>query len=501
MATPTDLILADEVAKYRNDPVGFVRFAFEWGAGSLVGFDGPDTWQEDLLTEIGNQCWLNAFDGRNAVDPIRQAVASGHGIGKSCLTAWLILWIMSTRPDAKGCVTANTGDQLRTKTMAELAKWHRLCITGHWFEMHTMSISHRTMGDTWRCDALTSREENSEAFAGQHNVNSTSFYIFDEASAIPEKIWEVAEGGLTDGEPMIFCFGNPTRNSGRFFNTFGKLKHRWSNHRVDSRTAKMTNKTLIQQWVDDHGVDSDFVRVRVRGLFPRASDLQFIPSDVVAAAMQRGPGVYLGTDPLIMGVDIARGGEDNCRIVFRRGKDAKSEKSYMISGEKSRDSMRVVSLLLMLIDRHAPDVVFLDETGIGGPILDRLVQLGYHVIGVHFGGVADDDKLYNNKTSEMGYRCRTWLMQGGAIPDDPELEEELTTREFWHDDKDRLCLERKKDLKKRLGISPDWADALYLTFAHDVPPRTLERGQLDHIPGMRHKPRVYDPLAQEEATG
>ena len=501
MLSELDLDLADYISQFRNDPLGFVLAAFEWGVGTLEGFEGPDSWQVDVLTEIGNRAWLNAFDGYNPTDPVRLSVASGHGVGKSALTAWLTLWILSTRPDAKGSITANTGDQLRTKTMGELAKWHRLCITRHWFEMSAMSIHHRTRGDTWRADALTSREENSEAFAGQHNSSSTSFYIFDEASAIPEKIWEVAEGGLTDGEPFLFCFGNPTRNSGSFFNTFGKLKHRWATYRVDSRTAKMTNKRLIKQWEADHGDDSDFFRVRVRGMFPRASDMQFMPSDVVHDAMKRGPGRYLGTDPLICGVDIARGGDDNCRIVFRRGKDCKSEKSYMISGEKSRDSTRVISLLLMLFERHKPDVTFLDETGIGGPILDRLCQLGYHVIGVHFGGKADQDKLFKNRTAEMGYRCRRWLMDGGAIPDDPDLETELTTREFWHDDKDRLVLERKPDLKKRLGISPDWADALYLTFAHVVPDRSVPRGTLDHIPGQRGKSREYDPLAAMDDTG
>ena len=504
---PIDLMLADEVAKYYADPLGFVMWAFDWGYLELEGFDGPDTWQVDLLIQIGEWVKVNNFDGVTPCEPLRNAVASGHGIGKSAFVAWLILWIMCTRPYAKGIVTANTGDQLRTKTWGELAKWKQRCIVGTWFELNSgkgsLSMYHKSYPEVWRVDAQTCREENSEAFAGLHAANSTPFYIFDEASAVPDKIWEVAQGGLTDGEPMFFCFGNPTRNTGEFKKCFA-ASSRWNTKQIDSRTAKMTNKRELEEWRKDWGEDSDFFRVRVLGRFPRAGDMQFIPGDVVFDAMKRGPGRYLGTDPLICGIDIARGGEDNCMIGFRRGKDAKSEKVYRIPGEKSRDSMKVVSKLIMILDRHQPDMTFIDETGIGGPIVDRMKQLGYNVVGVHFGGKADDEKHYANKTAEMGARCRQWLMDGGAIPDEPQLEEELTVRQFWHNDKDQLVLESKnktKDqegMRKRLGVSPDWADQLYLTFAHPVPPRDTVRGVLDSAPQAREyltqQMQDYDPL-------
>jgi len=495
-----DLILADECSNYYADPLGWVLWAFDWDHGELDGFDGPDIWQTETLIRIGKQVTERGFDGINPVNPIREATASGHGIGKSALTSWLILWIMSTRPYAKGIVTANTSDQLRTKTWGELGKWRSRCIVGHWFEYNngrnSMSLYHHSHPESWRVDAQTCREENSEAFAGLHSANSTPFYIFDEASAVPDKIWEVAEGGLTDGEPMFFAFGNPTRNTGKFRECFNRNKHRWTTNQIDSRTAKMTNKKLIEQWRVDWGEDSDFFRVRVLGRFPRAGDTQFIPSDIVFDAQKRGPGRYLGDDPLICGIDIARGGDDNCMIGFRRGKDAKSEKTYRIPGENSRNSMHVVSKITMILDRHKPDVTFLDETGIGGPILDRLVQLGYHVIGVHFGGKADDEKRFANKTAEMGYRLRQWLMDGGAIVDNPQLEEELTSRDYWHDDKDKLVLEKKKDMKKRIHCSPDWGDMLYLLFAHLVPKREIARGLLDAaLPNRTVGSGDYDPLS------
>ena len=490
--TDVDMAIADQISQFYADPLGFVMFAFEWNHGDLVGFHGPDDWQREFLNDVGTAVKDRKFDGVIPVDPIRMATASGHGIGKSALSAWLILWVMSTRPHSKGVVTANTGDQLRTKTMSELTKWHRRCITHYWFEMTTMSIAHVSHSGTWRVDAQTCREENSEAFAGLHAASSTPWYLFDEASAIPEKIWEVSRGGLTDGEPMHFAFGNPTRNDGSFKECFGRQSHRWITKQVDSRTAKMTNKKLIEEWLDDYGEDSDFVRVRVRGMFPRGGDMQFIPGDSVFESMKRGIGRYLGDDPLICGVDLARGGSDNCMIQFRRGQDARSEQVYSIPGEKSRDSMRVVSLLTTVFDRHKPDAIFLDETGLGGPIADRLNQLGYNVVGINFGSKADDSKKYSNKCVEMWWRMREWIMKGGSIYDEIRLERELTEREYWHNDRDQLVLTKKKDME----VSPDWGDALALTFAYVVPKKEVQRGMLDSAIGLRHNLDhvEYDPM-------
>lgn len=493
-----EIELATHVSKYHYDPLGFALWAFDWGFGDLKGFDGPDRWQIDLLNRIGEESRQKGFNGFTPVLPQRHAVASGHGVGKSALTAWIILWIVCTRPHAKGVVTANTGEQLKTKTWSELAKWKAKCMVGHWFNLNSgsgsLSLVHKSFPETWRVDGITCREENSEAFAGLHNSASTAFYLFDEASAVPRTIWEVAEGGLTDGEPMIFAFGNPTRTDGAFYDCFHTNLGEWSTQQVDSRKAKMTNKELLAQWERTWGGDSDFYRVRVLGQFPRAGDDQFMPSDVVYEAQTRPLPPYMGTDPLICGIDIARGGEDNCVIAFRRGKDARSETTYFIPGERSRDSTQVVSKLTMILDRHVPDAVFVDETGIGGPMLDRLRQLGYNVHGVQFGSRADEENLYYNKTAEMGMRLRLWLLAGGCIQNHPQIYKELTSRLFGHSDRDKLVLEKKKEMKKRLGVSPDWADALYLTFAQHVAPRFEERGALDGPIGTRHTTKDYNPI-------
>lgn len=227
-----------------------------------------------------------------------------------------------------------------------------------------------------------------------------------------------------------------------------------------------------------------------------ASEMQFITTETVRAAMSvERQAVYLHDDALICGVDLARGGNDDCIIAFRRGKDARSEKTYRISGKKSRDSMVVVSLLTKIFNEHAPDAIFMDEGGMGGPIVDRMNQLGWQVIGVNFGGKANDEKHYFNRTSEMWDRMRMWLIAGGTLPKNDRLLSELTNREFKHDNKDRLQLESKQEMRKgpEPKPSPDWADAICLTFASVVAP--IERSERNDLPGLRMKKNYdVDPL-------
>src|SRR5690606_38058731 len=155
---------------------------------------------------------LRNFDDLKPVDPILFSTVSGHGVGKSAEVGWLTDFIRSTRPYSKGVVTANTGAQLQTKTWAEIVKWGRRSITASWFRITSgrgaMKIVHRRHPEEWRLDGMMWQEHNAEAFAGLHAANSTPYFIFDEASKTPRIILENAQGGLTDGEPMIFLFGN-----------------------------------------------------------------------------------------------------------------------------------------------------------------------------------------------------------------------------------------------------------------------------------------------------
>lgn len=467
-----DLELADFIGQFYADPLGFVLAAYPWGEpGPLADHDGPDKWQREFLRRLGEEVSKRGFDGKRAVAPIRFATSSGHGIGKSVMVAWLVNWIMSTRPHCQGTITANTFTQLETKTWASVQRWTKLCITSPWFTVVSNRMYQNDFKESWFCAPQSCREENSEAFAGQHAADSTSFYINDEDSAVPDKIHEVSEGGLTDGEPMQFLFGNATRSTGAFHRAaFGAQRGRYVVTVVDSRDSKFTNKAQIQEWIEDYGEDSDFVRVRVKGLPPAASDLQFIGTDLVRDA-QRRAAVPLPDDPLIAGLDVARGGGDRCVFRFRRGVDAKSIRPVWIPGEQSRDSMRLVTLATEILDRtfegRKVQMLFVDGTGIGGPIVDRLRQLGRtNVMEVQFGAESPDPK-YANMRAYMWGRLKDWLSRG-AVDADQRLETDLTGPGYTHDKRDRVVLEAKEQMKKRGLDSPDDGDALALTFAMAV---------------------------------
>lgn len=469
-----------------DKPLDFVLFAFDWGVDRAlrlvklpdeyrVQYDsehGPDLWACDLLDGIGQEVRARGFDGTQSVEAIRAAVSSGHGIGKSAITSWLVLWIMSTRPNARGVVTANTSAQLESKTWAEVGKWLKRSLFADWFEITAgkgaMRLTAKGFAESWRCDAQTCREENSESFAGLHAADSTPFFIFDEASAIPAKIWEVGEGGMTDGEPMWFAFGNPTRTSTRFHACFHGQRHRWITRRVDSSACQITNKTQIEQWAHDYGRDSDFFKVRVLGEFPSQSSLQFIGRDLVTDAMERDLPSARG-ETVIIGCDIARFGDDSTVLYFRQGRDARTYPPIKLKGA---DTMQVASRIAEQINlfRSAGHHVLaaIDGGGVGGGVIDRLRSIGHDVDEVQFGSRALDPRKYAQRRSELWGLMRDWL-KVGAIANDQELLDDLTGPEYGFSSTEQVQLEKKSDMKARGLSSPDVADALAITFAVSPP--------------------------------
>jgi hypothetical protein len=475
-----DKALHREIGAFRYDPLGFVMFAFPWGIPGtpLAGESGPEEWQRDVLVRLGNGL-LDRHFGEGESEAVRLAIASGHGIGKSALVAWIILWAMSTLHDTRGVVSANTEGQLRTKTWPELAKWHGMSRNREWFTYTATALHSAEPGrdKTWRVDAITWSEQNTEAIAGLHNKGRRAFALLDEASAIPDPVWDTIEGALTDSDTELLwaVFGNPTRTSGRFRECFagGRFAHRWSPQQIDSRSVAMTNKAQIAAWVKDHGEDSDFIRVRVRGVFPRTGSLQFIDGQRVDDAVAR-PLVEDPTAALIMGVDIARQGADHSVIRFRRGLDARS-----IPAVKFRipDLMQIASRVMEQVNAHNPDAVFVDGTGIGWGVHDRLNQLGCpNLVGVDFGARADRTDAsdaaarYANKRAEMWGFMKEWL-KVGSLPDDNELTADLKAVDYGYDASDAILLERKDDMRRRGLASPDDGDALALTFAYPVAKR------------------------------
>lgn len=487
--------LIEELGSFAYDPLAFVMWAFPWGEPNtdLKNADGPDEWQTWVLTSVRD----GLFDINTA---IQIAVTSGHGIGKSALVAWLTWWSFSTFPDTRGVITANTENQLKTKTWVEIAKWYRLFIAKDLFKCTATALFavDEARAREWRIDIVPWSERNTEAFAGLHNAGKRIIIIFDEASAIPDVIHEVTEGALTDEDTEIlwFMFGNPTMTTGRFREAFegGKFSHRWLTRKVDSRSVKRTNKTQIQKWVEDYGEDSDFVRVRVKGEFPRHDGASFISRDLAEAAASRDAPPT--NEPWVLGVDVARFGDDFSALYPRRGRDAKTEPPKVFQG---LDTMQLVTQIINLHAEFRFAAIFVDGGGVGGGVVDRLAQLGYPVIEVSFGGRPDGTNpkdpniTYHNKRSEIWGAVRDFLAYG-AIMDmvprsDISLVGELATPTYTLNSKDGIVLEPKSAIKQRGERSPDVADALACTFAYPY---------LEEPPSLGPPPSSeYNPFAEE----
>ena len=481
-------------ASCKHDPLRYVQLAYPWGVkgGPLERWDGPDTWQADGLKYIR--------DNLSPKKPLRIAIAGGVGPGKTAFAAWIADWSMTTFPDCRGRITANTGRQLSTTTWPELAKWRSLSLFSDWFEFQARSLvsvdpKHR---QNWKFDALTWDKSNPEAFRGFHNARRRLITVFDESSAIDDPIWEAAEGFLSDEETerIWLVLGNPTRATGYFRECFagGKRHGLWKAFNIDTRKARMANQDQIAEWIKYYGIEHDFVRMNVLSLFPNSSSTQFIGSDLVegAAAADRDPPVTI-YDPLVIGVDIAAYGDDQTVIRYRRGRDART-----IPPQKYRglDMMQIAARVAEANERHRPDAIFIDQGNMGLGVVDRCRQLQLPVFGIDFGSEpigGDPAAAYYNRRAEMWGKLREWL-EHGAIDDDAELKANLTAVEYGYKlraGRDSILLERKKDMKARGLASPDDGDALALTFALPV-------AQSDHTAQLTHKPRhqvEYDPFA------
>ena len=364
--------LIDDIASFTHDPLGHALYAYSWGEGVLKDMGGPREWQREVLTDIGD----HLSNPETRFTPCRIARASGHGIGKSALISMVVKWGLDTCDDCRIVFTANTEGQLLTKTMPEITKWHNLSITKDWFKATATALISNAPGHekSWRADAVTWSVHNTEAFAGLHNQGKRIIVILDEASGVHAKVWEVILGALTDEDTEIIwlAFGNPTLNTGTFRELFGKLRNLWKTKQIDSRTVEGTNKKYLDEIIETYGVDSDIAKVRVRGMFPSASSMQFIPGDMVDAARVRDVGAGLGSDPVIFGVDCARFGDDHSTLAIRCGRDARTrpwKRWYHM------DSMTLAGDIALEAAIWKPDAIFVDAGNIGASVIDRLRQL------------------------------------------------------------------------------------------------------------------------------
>ena len=466
-------MLQDACDRGYDDPYGFALDMWDWGKGELSEWEGPDWWHREVMEYIG------AWRKTDMALPCRVAVCTGHGTGKTALMAMLIHWFASTTRKPAATITANTETQLGARTWRELAKWQQMASNGHWFEWTATQYYLKAHPATWKVSAVPWSLNNSQAFAGMHEQTGTMLG-FDEASDIADKIWEVGDGALTTPGSLWIAFGNGTRNTGRFYECFNANRRFWKTWNIDSRTCKASTikgPQYLEQLIEQYGgEETDTTKIRVRGLFPSSATRQLISSEAVAKCQKHEAEGWQGL-PKLMGVDIARFGENSSAICLRQGR-----KVFPLQVLPKMDLMSTAHHVAEVIRAERPLQVFVDGSGIGAGVVDRLRQLNFNVVDVN-GGNSSLNPRFLNKRAEMWWEMKEFIEGGCELPPDeggePTLKAELTCVEYDFTDKGRIRLDRKVDVMDEHGFSPDKADALAMTFAYPVADYSVGETELE----------------------
>lgn len=476
--SPPEERLFTDVLGYVGDPAGFISYIFPWEQPETALADaiGPESWHLEVCD------YLTAHLGQS--DPIRIAVASGHGTAKTTLLMQLLMWFLSTRPQAHVRVTAATANQLSTVTWRELAHWQELAYNAHWFRWTATRFYRRGFEKTWYASAIPWSVDKPQAFAGLHAKHL--LLLMDEASTIADPVWEVCDGAMSTPGAIWIVVGNPEQPTGRFRDCFGRYRDLWQTWQIDARTARITNKAEIARQIAAYGEDSDFVRVRWRGLFPRQGPTQFISEALVEEARGRTPEGYEHM-PKVLGVDV--GGEgatgDATVLTLRQGVAILRQQDF----HGLRPDQVADQVASWLLDDPDIAMAFIDGIGIGAGVVGDLhrMQLQDRVTAVISGGRGTEllpnssiPKYYNMRAQIWGH-MREWLEQGGCLPPDArQLADDLVAPQWGYAGERQIQLERKEDMAARGLASTDWGDSLSFSFARPVAPKSRPKKPLTH---------------------
>lgn len=446
---------SERVPAYRKDPVLFAR--------EVLLFE-PDKWQREALMDL-------------AENP-KVAIKSGQGVGKSGMEAVALLWFLTCFPYPRVVATAPTKQQLHDVLWSEVSKWQErsplLREVLKWTKTYIYMKGHEKR---WFATARTAtKPENMQGF---HEDNM--LFIIDEASGVADPIMEAILGTLSGGNNKLLMCGNPTKTTGTFYDAFYSSRWMYKCHTVSSEDSPRTSKDNIKALIDRFGYDSNVVRVRVRGLFPKQEDDVFISLQLLEEAVK----LEVNTEDLAdsatpqridIGVDVARFGDDNTAIAQKIGMEIPP-----LLIRHGQDTMRTVGDVvriykdLMELYPTFEDYVYvkIDDTGVGGGVSDRLKEVKEEegldkmlVIPVNFAKKAPKAKsarFYDDIVTWMWATVRD-LMEAKEVklPDDSILIGEFSTRKYHFLSNGKQRLESKDDLKKRGLNSPDRADAVAL---------------------------------------
>ena len=480
--------VADCIIKWIDDPVLFVR--------DMFGIE-PDRWQKRVL---------RAFPHNQRI-----AMKSCKGPGKTAVLAWLIWHFLVTRPNSKVGVTSCTSDNLNDNLWPELALWRSKSeLLKATFHFGKTRITSKEPGkeNFWFASAKSwpksaDKQQQAETLAGFHG--DYILFVLDEVGSIPDAVMASAKAALSgakapsastptsDKEAKIVMAGNPTMLSGPLWRACKEEADKWHMTEITAdpddpdRTPRVTKEWALEQ-IEEYGRNNPWVLVNVFGKFPPASMNALLGPDDVSAAMNR----HLreedyGFSQKRLGIDIARYGDDDTVIFPRQGLA-----SFRFVEMKGQNTHAIAGRVATSKATWGSEMETIDSTGgFSAGVEDNLKLAGTEILPVHFSSKAFDPRYFNRR-SEMWYEMSKWVKKGGALPPDPQLKKELTAPTYWLDLNGKLRVEEKDQIKKRLGFSPDRADALVLTFAF---PEELSSGVSQNSGQKSGKvEHEYDPL-------
>jgi len=434
-------LTTDLLVKIHNDPVFFVE--------EIIGAK-PQKWQANALRAIAKND--------------RVSIKSGHGVGKTAFESWVVLWWLLSHYPCKVAVTANTAHQLSDILWTEIDKWARGLPEGfkNLLEFKNDKISLKGASDSYAV-ARTSRRENPEALQGFHSENM--LFICEEASGIPDVVFQVAEGALsTKGAKVVMC-GNPTRSDGFFYESFHSMRHMWHNITVSCHEGDYVSQEFLDNMAEKYGVESNVYRVRVLGDFPTQSDDVLVPLHIVEEATVRDIEAS-PTTPVVWGLDVARFGGDRSALAKRQGQVLIDP----IKTWQNKDLMELAGIVLTEYEacnyKTRPQAIYIDAIGLGAGLADRLRELDLPAVAVSVSETASLKERFGRLRDELFWNAREWFEgRDVKIPEDDTLIQEITSIRYKYLSTGKLKVESKDEMKRRGQRSPDVADAFVLTFA------------------------------------
>jgi phage terminase large subunit len=420
----------------------------------------PDLFVEDLLG-VTPQDWQREVMSAVAKGQRRCSIRSGHGVGKSSCASWLMIWFLLTRYPVKIVVTAPTASQLFDALFAECKRWIKELPTPikSLLEMKSDRIELGSSPTEAFISARTSRSESPESLAGVHADHV--LLVVDEASGVPESVFEAAYGSMSGKDATTILLGNPTRSSGYFYETHTRLRDSWWTKQVSCLDSPLVSPDFIAEMELKYGADSNAMRVRVLGEFPLAEDDTLISLHSVEQASKRKVEQPEGT-PVVWGLDVARYGDDASVLCIRQGRHLQALHSW-----KKLSLMELSGRVLDLLNSadEPPEEILVDSIGLGAGVLDRLRELDISARGVNVSESPAMADRYANLRAELWDHTKSWFNEEVQIPNDDSLIADLTAPRYSFNSSGKMLVESKAETKKRLGRSTDFADSLVLTFA------------------------------------